>query len=515
MSQEKKEEKKVSRRSYLKYAGAGVVVVAVAGVGGYYATLPAPAPPTPSSTTVPVTTAPVTTASMTPTYTLKAFDPRFQSWLEGTATELEDLFSQATIDWTQAKGQTVKLICMTDHMIDPLLDLVPIFQAHTGITVIPDRYAETELRDKTYMDLMTGTGLYDVVYTGDEMVNAFAKPHVIEDISPMLKDTSVTDTKFTDPSDVMNLDPCRYLAEYGGDNDIYMWPISAHSTILNWHKAKLAENGLSGPPETFDQLMDYASKCKRSDKGYYGFCMRGKRGQGTNMYLWPAFLWGFGGRFFDEKYVPQLDKPEAIQATKFYADILINYGPPGTADYDFSEDLTETAQGKVAMSIDDPVLSAWLFDPTRSTTVGEWWFGTHPGGPAGWFPAEASWDFAISTKSKAKTASWLLLQFWASVPSLSYTHMTTYHAANRKSCLDNPGYKQEFAKYNNLADVYAKSIAKASPTYRPKIPEWKAVGDTMGAYLSSAIAGEISAEAANKGMQTDVYAIMEKAGYYK
>ena len=43
------EEKKISRRNYLKYAGAGVVAVAVAGAGAYYATRPGPTP-TPTTT---------------------------------------------------------------------------------------------------------------------------------------------------------------------------------------------------------------------------------------------------------------------------------------------------------------------------------------------------------------------------------------------------------------------------------------------------------------------------------
>ena len=48
MSEEKKSGK-VSRRGYVKYAGAGIVVVAVAGAGAYYGTRPqAPATPTPT-----------------------------------------------------------------------------------------------------------------------------------------------------------------------------------------------------------------------------------------------------------------------------------------------------------------------------------------------------------------------------------------------------------------------------------------------------------------------------------
>jgi len=42
-------EEKVSRRNYVKYAGAGVVIVAGAAAGAYYATRPA-APPGPTET---------------------------------------------------------------------------------------------------------------------------------------------------------------------------------------------------------------------------------------------------------------------------------------------------------------------------------------------------------------------------------------------------------------------------------------------------------------------------------
>ncbi|MEM3429457.1 MAG: ABC transporter substrate-binding protein [Candidatus Bathyarchaeia archaeon] len=51
------EEKKVSRRSWMKYAGAGVVVVAAAAGAGYYATQPKPTPtPTPTTPTPTPTT---------------------------------------------------------------------------------------------------------------------------------------------------------------------------------------------------------------------------------------------------------------------------------------------------------------------------------------------------------------------------------------------------------------------------------------------------------------------------
>jgi len=59
------EEKKVSRRKWIKYAGAGVVVAAAAAGAGYYATQPKPAVPTPTPTVTPTPT-PTPTPTKTP-----------------------------------------------------------------------------------------------------------------------------------------------------------------------------------------------------------------------------------------------------------------------------------------------------------------------------------------------------------------------------------------------------------------------------------------------------------------
>jgi len=68
------EKKRITRRKYLKYVGAGVVVVGVAGAAAYYGTLP-PSPPTPTETTTlaPATTSEVTAASSTPSLTPLTF----------------------------------------------------------------------------------------------------------------------------------------------------------------------------------------------------------------------------------------------------------------------------------------------------------------------------------------------------------------------------------------------------------------------------------------------------------
>ncbi|MGQ9543508.1 MAG: ABC transporter substrate-binding protein [Candidatus Bathyarchaeia archaeon] len=86
------EERKVSRRGWIKYAGAGVVVVAAAAAGaGYYATQPTPKPTTPT----PTPTTPTPTPTTTPTAkVLKVWQLSYAS--ETDRVKWENLYAKFT-----------------------------------------------------------------------------------------------------------------------------------------------------------------------------------------------------------------------------------------------------------------------------------------------------------------------------------------------------------------------------------------------------------------------------------
>jgi len=59
------------------------------------------------------------------------------------------------------------------------------------------------------------------------------------------------------------------------------------------------------------------------------------------------------------------------------------------------------------------------------------------------------------------------------------------------------------------------ALAKAPLDFRPRIKEWPAVGDAIGAALSEVISGQNTASAAFKAVNQQVYRIMDRAGAYK
>ncbi|MBS7618379.1 extracellular solute-binding protein, partial [Candidatus Bathyarchaeota archaeon] len=87
------EEKKVSRRGWIKYAGAGVVVVAAAAGAGYYATQPKPTP-TPITPTPTPTTPKPTTPTPAPAKVLKVWQLSYAS--ETDRVKWENIYAKFT-----------------------------------------------------------------------------------------------------------------------------------------------------------------------------------------------------------------------------------------------------------------------------------------------------------------------------------------------------------------------------------------------------------------------------------
>ena len=81
----------------------------------------------------------------------------------------------------------------------------------------------------------------------------------------------------------------------------------------------------------------------------------------------------------------------------------------------------------------------------------------------------------------------------------------------RKSIFTAPDLlaKPEFAYF----PVLMQAIENSTP--RPRIANWNQVENTFGIYLSKAVAGDMSAKDALAAAQTDVTALMKKAGYVK
>ena len=103
---------------------------------------------------------------------------------------------------------------------------------------------------------------------------------------------------------------------------------------------------------TYDQIAEYAEKLTDKSKEQYGFCQRGKPGWGENMAFVGPMVNAFGGRWFDEQWVPQLTSEPWKTAVAYYVENMNKSGPPGATANGHNENRALFATGHCALWVD-------------------------------------------------------------------------------------------------------------------------------------------------------------------
>ncbi|MGA2239452.1 MAG: extracellular solute-binding protein [Candidatus Bathyarchaeia archaeon] len=507
MSEEPKkgeEPKKMDRRKFI-YAGLGAVAVAAVGAAAYYGTRP------PEVITTTQTLAQTVTTMAPPT------SSAVQSVANYPFSDLIGRAKEASIDWTQCKGENITMACLDWAGIEDIRLQAAVFNQITGISVLLDRLPEEELRAKLQLDITSGAGVFDCYWLDPMTIATYAKIKGLEPLQQYLDDPTLTDKAWFQYEDMFA--PARGMGINPGDKVLYAIPFSAEPCILTYRNDLVQQYNVK-VPDTTDDLVEAAKALHHPDKGYAGILLRGQRGNGQNMWVWPGFLDAFGGSIFDENWKPVFNGPEGKAALDLYVNLDTNYGPEGIVNWGAAESQLACNEGKVAMNFDFYGRGLFADDPTlggNPEVKGLWSFAVPPMGPVKRADNFYAWMYAMSSASKHKKAAWLWLQ-WAQSREvgLNFQYEQGY-GCPRNWIFQNADFKQRWAspQFNNFIDVYTETANKYSnPEFRPRIPEYPEVGDAMSIEIQNAIAKTKDTQKALDDAATAVTAIMSKAGYY-
>jgi sorbitol/mannitol transport system substrate-binding protein len=374
---------------------------------------------------------------------------------------------------------------------------------------------ENVLRQRVTTDIATSGGQFDVLTIGSYETPIWGKQNWLTTLDDFPKDYDYDDL----------LPSVRSALSVNGH--LYAVPFYAESSFTLYRKNLFDQAGLKMPDQPrYDDIARFAKALTRRDQQQYGICLRGKPGWGENMAYIDTLVNTFGGRWFDENWKPQLDRPAWHDAVSFYVDLMRNYGPPGASSNGFNENLALFSTGHCAMWIDATVAAGFVSDKKNSQVADKVAFAPAPIAkvPNGgyWFWA---WALAIPKTSKkiavaksfvawATSADYVKLvgetNGWASVPP-----------GTRKSTYDNPQYLQA-APFAKLVYEAIQSADLAHPSAEPvpytgiqyvAIPEFQALGTTVGQLLAGALTGQTGVDAALNQAQAQVTAVMQQAGY--
>ena len=416
---------------------------------------------------------------------------------------------------TFAESITIATVNNNDMIV--MQKLSSRWEQQTGNRVNWVVLEENVLRQRVTTDIATGGGQFDIMTIGSYEAPIWGKQNWLNSLDDLPKSYNYDDI----------FKPVRDALSSSG----HLWavPFYAESSFTMYRKDLFDSAALTMPAQpTYSDVENFAKKLTDKSKQQYGVCLRGKPGWGENMAFLDTVVNTYGGRWFDEKWKPQLDAKPWHDAVTFYVNLLRDYGPPGASSNGFNENLALFSTRHCAMWIDATVAAGFVSDSKSSQVVGKVGFAPAPIAtvPNGnhWF-----WAWALAApKSSHKAAVAKSFLEWAT--SADYTKLV---AETNGWVLVPPGTRQ--STYDNAQYLAAAPFAKevehaiqtadlAHPTAQPvpytgiqyvAIPEFQAIGTTVGQLVAAALAGQTSVDDALKQAQAQVTAAMEQAGYTK
>jgi multiple sugar transport system substrate-binding protein len=305
------EEKKVSRRNYLKYAGGAVVVVAGAAAGAYYLSMPTAPPSATSSTSAGGPAAP-------------------------------------------PKPSQLTIACQAGARAGSFWVSTSPFTSTTGIKVVVEEIAGADQYTKELADLTTGAGTYDILEFSPSWVADF-HPYLLP-LNDYIKNGNA---QWEDFVKGYRVNFCWPPGTDYPDGTTLGLPLDGDVWFLYYRKdwfddpaeqtAFKAKYGYPlGLPQTYEQFNDIAGFFQRPPNRY-GCALYLARPE-SNLEFQCRFA-AYGGYYFDENGKAAVNSDAGVHALTLLKWLVDNASPPGVVNYGYDEYATAFEQGKAAMEI--------------------------------------------------------------------------------------------------------------------------------------------------------------------
>ena len=254
------------------------------------------------------------------------------------------------------------------------------------------------------------------------------------------------------------------------------------------------------PADTYEQLVANAKALNDPANRMYGLALRGFAGAGQNMYIYPSLFRGFGGSWGSGNAIV-VNSPEAVAALTWYVDTLTAYAPPAVRNWNWPDIADAFSQGTVATL-------------HRRAFVGR---GDHQSGEIqgrrqdrlralAQGPERQARDVDLelglpdqrrAVRASAKKATWLFIAWATSAETQARTSWKFAGPAkrsgvNRISLWNSPEFAAAMKDAgDNFIPAALESLEQDTDVdWRPRVPQWPAIGETMATAVQSALVGQ-------------------------
>jgi multiple sugar transport system substrate-binding protein len=421
---------------------------------------------------------------------------------------------KAKIDWKQAAGSSITIGVIPAGYFNNLEAVLPAFKETTGIDVRFEKTPPGQIRQKAVLDLSSKTGTW-ASHAADPMYYPlYVSAGWIDPLDGYLGDAKMTDNDWFAYEDILE----GWRGATSIDGKPYGIPYDGEATIQVYRKDVYDKLGLKAA-DTLDQYADNAAKANDPSNRLWGVALRGFKGAGQNMYIYPSIFREFGGEWFDGKRIV-VDSKEALEALEWYVGLLNKDAPSGVENWNWPDIADAFGQGTVASYIDAHSSASVIADPDKSKVVGKIAFARWPKGPSGkrctsiW-----NWSFPINAalSKKDKAATWLFIQ-WAASKEAQAATSYAFSGAYKRSGVNRTSMWNEDQDYrkmlsgigDNFLEATTQSFAEDTDVdWRPRVPQWPAVGETMATAIQASLVGQAKPADALKDAQAKIDGIMK------
>lgn len=432
----------------------------------------------------------------------------------GASAQDADLapYKSAKIDWQQASGESITVAVIPASYFDNLISISSQFKALTGIDVRFEKIPPAQIRQKSVIDLTSKTGTY-ATHAADPMYySLYVANKWVEPLDHYLADPALTDAAWFKLEDII----AAWRKADSVDGKLYGMPYDGEVTVQVYRKDLYDAKGLK-PADTLEAFVANAAALNSPADRVWGAALRGVAGAGQNMYIYPSLFREFGGEWFKGGKIT-VNGPEAEAALAWYVDLMRKYAPTAAANWNWPDIADAFSQGTVASYIDAHSSASVINNPDKSKVIGKIGYARWPKGPSGKRVTSIwNWGFPINAalSEKKKKATWLFIQWAASAETQARTaHRfagpTKRSGVNRTSIWHDPEYVKLMNGFgNNFVETAMESLQSDTDVdWRPRVPQWPAIGDTMATAIQSALSGQASVKAALDDAQRRIEPMM-------
>ena len=218
-------------------------------------------------------------------------------------------YLKAKINWRQVDGTRIKVLVTPAHYFNKFRAITPQFEELSGVKVDFDIIPPREMREKAVLDFGAKSGNY-ASHTADPMyLSLYEANKWVEPLDNFLDNPEMTDKAWFDLDDIIPL----WRAADSVKGKLYGMPAEGEATIHVYNAEFYESKGLK-PPDTLAEFMETAKLLHKIEGNVAGAAIRGFRGAGQNMYIWPSLFLAWGGKWFDADGNPLVNSEPGVKS---------------------------------------------------------------------------------------------------------------------------------------------------------------------------------------------------------